>query len=159
MVLRLSGEFAPWTYQSLAQELGLSVSETHAALRRAAECGLYDADRRQVRVHSLMELTIHGLPYVFPARRLPRSRGIPTAYSAAPLEGQLAVDPDDRLVWPHPAGTEFGDAIEPLYGSAPDAACRNPKLYRRLALVDALRVGRARERRLAAEALGFELRA
>ena len=39
----------------------------------------------------------------------------------------------------------------PLYPSAPAAALRNPALYENLALFDALRMGNARERNLAAE--------
>jgi hypothetical protein len=159
VLLRLAGDSSNWTFKSLANDLGMSVSETHAALERASESGLYDPRKRKVREHALLELAIHGVPYVFPARRLPRSRGIVTAYSAEPLSGKLVVGDDDRLVWPHPEGTEFGDAIEPLYRSAPEAARRNPKLHRRLALIDALRVGRARERKMAAEALDEELRA
>ena len=42
-----------------------------------------------------------------------------------------------------------GLGIEPLYPTAPGAALRNEKLYELLALVDALRAGRARERTFA----------
>lgn len=159
VLLRLAGDSSNWTYKSLASDLGLSVSETHAALERASESGLYDPRKRKVKEHALLELAVHGIPYVFPARRLPRSRGIVTAHCAEPLVDKLVFSDDDRLVWPHPEGTEFGDAIEPLYRSAPEAARRNPKLHRRLALIDALRVGRVRERKMAAEALDKELRA
>lgn len=159
VLLRLAGDSSTWTFKSLASDLGMSVSETHAALERACESGLYDPRKRKVREHALLEFAIHGIPYVFPARPLPRARGIVTAHSAEPLIGRIVVSDDDRLVWPHPEGTEFGDAIEPLYRSAPEAARRNPKLHRRLALVDALRIGRAREKKMAAEALDEELRA
>jgi hypothetical protein len=43
--------------------------------------------------------------------------------------------------------------LEPLYPSAVDAARRDPVLYECLALVDAIRVGRARERALAVDLL------
>lgn len=159
VLLRLAGEPPDWTFKNLAIDLGMSPSEAHAALERAGKAGLYDPKKRKVREHALMELAVHGIPYVFPARRLARCRGIPTAHSAEPLNGQLVIAEDDCLVWPHPEGTAFGDALEPLYRSAPEAARKNPKLHRRLALLDALRVGRVRERKLAAEALDRELRA
>lgn len=159
VLLRLAGERPEWTFKHLAQDLGLSPSEAHAALERASAAGLYDPKRRKVREHALLELVIHGIRYVFPARRLPRCRGIPTAHSMEPLSAQLVVAADDCLVWPHPEGPSFGDGIEPLYRSAPDAARQNPRLHRRLALLDALRIGRVRERKLAAEALDQELRA
>jgi len=63
------------------------------------------------------------------------------------------------LVWPHPEGDVRGESLEPLYPSAIDAARRDRALYESLALVDALRVGRARERALAIDLLTKRLRA
>jgi hypothetical protein len=45
----------------------------------------------------------------------------------------------------------------PLYRSVPGAALRDPAFYEWLALVDAVRSGRARERRMAADELGRRL--
>ena len=42
-----------------------------------------------------------------------------------------------------------GVAVSPLYKSAPEAAQRDPQLYAALAYVDAIRLGRARERQVA----------
>lgn len=47
----------------------------------------------------------------------------------------------------------------PLYEGAPGLVSRSPALYELLALVDAVRVGRARERRIAIELLQEKLRA
>jgi hypothetical protein len=66
---------------------------------------------------------------------------------------------DPPLVWPHPEGDVRGEGFEPLYPSAVDAARRDGKLYECLALVDALRVGRAREKNLAIDLLAKRLRA
>ena len=46
-----------------------------------------------------------------------------------------------------------GVTVEPLYKTAPAAALRDPFLYELLALIDALREGRARERKLAEKEL------
>jgi DNA-binding Lrp family transcriptional regulator len=156
VLLRLAGETRPWSFQQLSQELGMSVSEVHAALKRAEESKLYNAKKRQVQRESLLEFAVHGIPYVYPAKRLARAYGVPTAYSAEPLRKMVVTDHDDLLVWPHPDGEQFGDAVEPLYPSAPEAARRNGSLHRRLALVDALRIGRVRERKMAKEALDRE---
>ena len=51
-----------------------------------------------------------------------------------------------------------GIEIKPLYKTVPEAAKQDPQLYARLALVDALRDGRARERKLAEEELIKTLR-
>ncbi|MGC1646779.1 MAG: hypothetical protein WA741_13190 [Candidatus Sulfotelmatobacter sp.] len=52
-------------------------------------------------------------------------------------------------VWPNPAGLVRGIAFSPLYKNVPQAALRDPQLYELLALVDAIREGRAREREIA----------
>lgn len=156
VLLRLAGEAKPWSFQQLAGELGMSASEVHQALKRAEASKLYSAKNRQVMKRSLLEFAVHGIPYVFPAKRLARAYGVPTAHSAEPLRDMIIADNDDCLVWPHPDGEQFGDAIEPLYRSVPEAALRNPTLHRRLALVDALRAGRTRERKMAEEALDKE---
>jgi len=60
-------------------------------------------------------------------------------------------------VWPDPDGEMRGVALKPLFHSVPKAAREDPKLYEWLALVDALRTGRARERELAAKIIGSRL--
>jgi hypothetical protein len=48
-----------------------------------------------------------------------------------------------------PQGPVAGYEITPLYPSAPKAAKLDARLYELLALIDALRTGKARERKLA----------
>lgn len=136
------------TYAQLAEELAMSASEVHAAVRRCAVAGLADPETKRPLRKPLEEYLLHGVRYAFPAVRGPVARGIPTAHAAPPLAGKLN---DDELppVWPDPEGTVKGYALEPLYRSAPKAARRDPRLYELLALVDAIRIGRARERRMA----------
>jgi hypothetical protein len=140
------------SYAQLAADLGLSASEAHAAVRRAQQVGLVDADRRPNRT-ALLEFLVHGLKYVFAAVRGPVTRGMPTAHAAPPLEAELAGGGDLPPVWPSPEGTVRGEALEPLYRSAVKAAQRDPQLYECLALIDAIRSGRARERKLAEQHL------
>ena len=56
-------------------------------------------------------------------------------------------------MWPYAEGKVRGYAFAPLYRTVPEAALRDPALYELLALVDAIRDGRARERSLARQAL------
>ena len=58
-----------------------------------------------------------------------------------------------KYIWPTEIGTIKGQSIEPLYAGAPAAASEDPVLYEMLALINALRVGQARERILAVDAL------
>jgi hypothetical protein len=83
------------------------------------------------------------------------TRGVPTAHSAKPLSDLIAGG--DAFVWPHVDGTVRGQAIAPLYPTVPDACLGDERLYELLALVDALRVGRARERELAVKELEARL--
>ena len=140
-----------WTFLGLAHALKISASEAHAAVQRLIDAGLLNQDDRTPRKKAAEEFLLHGLKYVFPCRPGGVVPGIPTAHSAEPLSALIASGSDDVYVWPHAHGSARGLAIEPLYRSAPDAALADPELYRLLALADALRGGRARERSLAAK--------
>ena len=151
VVLRLATAPEPdRTFPRLAAALGISASETHAAVKRAIASGLVDRATRTVRKASLLEFLLHGLRYVFPAEWSGVTRGVPTSYAAPPLRSQFSIG-ELSPVWPHPDGTSRGEGLVPLYRSVPDAALRDPQLYEWLALVDAVRSGRARERRMAAD--------
>ena len=152
----------PWNYQRLAVELSISQSEVHAGVRRAASAGLMSdtttVSGRPIRA-ALKEFLIHGVRYVYPPERGELTRGMPTGYAAPPLN-KVIVQPDEpRPVWPYAEGAARGYAFTPLYSSVPIAAERDPKLYELLALVDAIRDGRAREREFAAKELEARLNA
>jgi DNA-binding transcriptional MocR family regulator len=140
-----------WRLVDLAQELGLSLSEVSMALERARRSGLIDSSKKRVLRQALEEFILHGLKYVCPAQPGPVCRGMPTAHSAPPIADRIVSNENDQYVWPDAEGELRGQAIEPLYGSVPAAARRDRNLYEMLALIDALRAGRARERNIAAE--------
>ncbi len=184
-----------WTYARLAQELGISVSEAHACIKRGLQAGLllqnyaemprsegaavataqeaagiYRVTRKRVRraapvdgdavadnvvrphAHNLAEFALHGAKYAFPGVRLPLAVGVPTSHSAPAFAGVFAPGSTD-FVWPHPNGSVRGVGVEPLHPSVPFAAMQDAKLYEMLALFDALRVGKARERGMALKRL------
>ena len=92
----------------------------------------------------------HGARYCFAPLRGELTRGLPTGYAAAPLDGLIvAPHSEPPPVWPDPHGTRRGMTLHPLYPSVPEAARRNPALYELLALFDAVRAGSPRERALA----------
>ncbi len=146
VALRLARPEGPVAYAELAKELMMSPSEVHAAIRRLREAGLA-GDKRTLLIAPLLEFLEHGLRFVFPARPGARSVGVPTAHSAPPLVRLVASE--EPLVWPHPSGPAQGAAVQPLYRTVPRIALADPLLHELLALVDALRLGRARERKLA----------
>src|SRR5436189_151391 len=65
-----------------------------------------------------------------------------------PLNQHFATSFEPPPVWPYADGSVRGTEFSPLYKNAPKAAS-DPKLYELLALVDAIRDGRAREREVA----------
>jgi DNA-binding Lrp family transcriptional regulator len=152
VLLKLLLESKKRPYAQLSQELGISASEIHAAVRRGIEAGLIDSESRRPLRRPLEEYLLHGVRYAFPAKPGSVSRGMPTAYAAPPLSEKIRSD-DLPPVWPDPQGTVRGIAVEPLYSCVVAASKSDPALYAMLSLVDALRMGRARERNLAEEQL------
>lgn len=148
-----------WTLTSLAKSLSMPLSSLTQSLQRVHACGLYNRRRQIVLPLALEEFLVHGLRYVFPAARGPTVRGVPTASAASPLNKVMDAE---ALAWPpvwtDPSGTAQGYAIVPLYPKAPQLAVNDPPLYELLALVDALREGRSRERKLAAAELSVRLK-
>jgi len=96
---------------------------------------------------------ISGLRYIFPAQVGKASVGLPTAHSASPLKGKIISDSKDAYVWPSRMGKSKGLAVEPLYSAVPGACAQDSKLYEMFALIDALRLGRTREKELAKDLL------
>jgi hypothetical protein len=74
------------------------------------------------------------------------------------LNARIVGSSEQPPVWPDPEGEVRGVGFEPLCKSAPKAARKDPVLYELLALVDALRDGRARERPIAERELSTRLR-
>lgn len=143
----------PWSQRDIAYELQIGQSSLNRALKNAEELLLYNPVRKQVSVMRLEDALVHGAPYFLAPKWGGEARGVPTSWAAPPLSDLLAVDDPLIPVWPDPNGEVRGIALEPLHKNVPQAARKDPLLYEMLALVDALREGRAREMRLAQKEL------
>lgn len=145
----------------MANDLGLSPSEVHGAIKRLQRSRLLQGSEMKDKpnISALEEFLLHGMKYAFPAEHGEATRGVPTSYAAEPLRSEISPSNDLPPVWPWPDGDTRGVGLEPLYKRAPMAALRDPVLYEFLALADALRDGRARERKLAERDLVKRLRA
>jgi hypothetical protein len=157
VLLRLALERGrPPSYAALAEELGMTASEVHAAVDRAvaAQLAHKEADGKATVVRAALRSFVqHGARYCFPATRGSLTRGMPTGYAAAPLKEHIRPGTEPIPVWPHKSGEVRGIALFPLYPNVPIAAKRNASLYELLALFDGVRAGNARERALAIEHL------
>jgi hypothetical protein len=136
-----------WFGKDLSLALHISASEVSESLQRSHFAGLIDSTKQIVRRQALLDFLVHGLRYVFPVHPGALVRGVPTAFSATPLAA--LIQSKEAVVWPHPAGNLRGQSVEPLYPNAPEAALADTRLHELLALTDALRIGRAREREAA----------
>lgn len=148
------------SYSVMAAELGMSASEVHSAVKRLSQSRLiHGAEMNEMpNLTAVEEFLIHGVKYAFPVERGSLTRGIPTSYAAEPLCRFINPGNEPIPVWADSTGNVRGIEIVPLYKTVPAAARRDQQLYERLALVDALRDGRARERNLAEEELKKSLR-
>lgn len=141
-------------------DLSISSSEIHAALKRLAMSRLVSSDATGNRplIEPVQEFLLHGMKYAFPAKRGEVTRGMPTSYAAPPLNKRIQPGSELPPVWPFAEGKQRGVTLEPLYKTVPAAALRDSFLYELLALIDALRGGRTRERKLAEIELIHRLR-
>ena len=152
---------ADWSYRSLGRELDISVSEISAAIQRSELSGLVirlpGTNRPAASLPAVREFVIHGARYVYPAEKGEPVRGIATAHAAPVFRAEIAAGDALVPVWPYPKGGDYGFSVSPLYRSVPFAAARDEALYDLLALIDVLRLGRARERKIAAQMLKTRL--
>ena len=145
----------------LAESLSMSQSDVHRALKRAQQSGLLSVEgsgtnphKRTVNRLALLEFLIHGVKYAYPPERGTVTRGVPTAWASRALKKKFKIASDDLPpVWPHPAGKTRGLEFSALWKTAPEATSGDDEFYELLALVDAIRGGRARERQVATREL------
>lgn len=144
-----------WNYPKLSKDLGLSLSMVHSSIKRSEAARLFETHGTPPKParSNLKEFLVHGVKYAFPAETGSPTRGLPTSYAAPPLDKLLIEDTDLPPVWPYSMGSVRGTEFSPLHPKAPAAAMKDPKLYELLALLDAIRGGRARERELAVKEL------
>lgn len=148
-----------WRQTDIAAELGISPSEVNAGIKRLIHSKLmepgFHGKKPSVVVSALKEFLIHGCKYVFPAEIGGKARGIPTSYAAPIFKNEISHKEDDKPVWPDAKGHVQGYALMPLYPSVNQI--QNEVLYSLLALVDAIRSGRARERNIGIKLLEEKL--
>ncbi|NCI50924.1 hypothetical protein GWC95_13405 [Sediminibacterium roseum] len=141
----------PWLVKDLAAELCISQSEVSESLNRSHFGGLFIPQLRSVNRLTFFEFLKAGLPCVFPTKPGMMVNGIVTAHSHPVMKKRIVSS--ELYVWPELGGKDRGFAIDPFYEKQVLAAKKDDELYKLLAMVDALRVGRTRERTIAAEIL------
>lgn len=148
-----------WSYRSLAERLHVPHPVVQRGLARAQDADLYSAGRREVHLPHFEEFAVHALRFVAPAQLGALVPGMPAAWAAEPMASAiLSSGEEPPPVWPYAQGVERGQAIEPLHPAAPEAVGDWPELDEILALLDSLRAGDSRVRRVAEDLLMHLLR-
>jgi len=142
-------------YAALGKAMHLSQFEAHAAVQRLIAAKLavsIDGTIRPIAA-TLRRFLINGAPYAYPPIRGEVVIGTPTAYAVQPLKDKFGPTSDLPPVWPDPNGSVRGQTLLPLYPGLPSAAKEDSQFYELVALLDALRIGQAREREMAGKML------
>lgn len=151
----------PFSVRSLENSLGISKTEVNSSINRSLSSGLAikgpEFGRPQPNRRNLYNFIVHGIKFVFPVKPGAIQRGVPTAFAAPMLKNFLMSGGEYDFVWPYANGKEKGQSVEPLFKSVPEAIQKDQRLYEYLSLVDAIRLGKQREAKLAADHLGERL--
>jgi hypothetical protein len=145
----------------LASLLCMSPSEVNAGIKRLVLSSLLGPVQKSNRFiflpikSAVEECLISGVKYFFPAQLGVYTRGIATSYAAPIFKKFIVLGEDPIPVWPYGEGNQRGLALEPLYRSIPQSLAKHPDqlFYEMLALIDAIRTGRVRERNIAIKLL------
>ncbi len=140
-----------YTQMELSLSLEMSQSEISSSLKRSTYAGLLINKGQDVERKLFFDFIQFGLPVIFPVHPGAIVRGTVTAHSAEPLSMEFLSD--EKYVWPYAKGRDRGQSITPLYPTVPKAVIIDHNLHELLALLDAVRVGRAREKNRALEIL------
>lgn len=140
-----------WQHKDLAAQLFMSPAEISISLHRSMVAGLLNSEKSKVHRQTFLEFLEFGLHVVFPTIPGGMVNGLYTAHSHPYMRQFFASQ--EAYVWPDVTGNERGQSIAPLYKEVVKAALQDDVLYKMLALLDVIRVGRTREWKIAIEEL------
>jgi hypothetical protein len=140
-----------WRQVDISSELEISQGEVAKSLARLRKSGFIFDNR--VNRSAVMEFLSHGLKYIFPADVGALAIGIPTGISAPFFKNKIVQGIEDVYVWPSSKGNMRGQVIVPFYPQLAEAVLKDNKFYELLSLVEVLRIGRTREKKIAEEEL------
>ncbi|ALO17442.1 hypothetical protein L21SP5_03849 [Salinivirga cyanobacteriivorans] len=140
-----------WLMKDLSYELGISASEISESINRSAYANLIAQDKKRLMRSALLEFLEYGIQYVYPQKPGSLARGIKTAHSAQPLNS--IISSDEHFVIPYAKGDTKGQIIEPLHANLAEACLKDIGFYELVALSDALRAGKVREKKIAIQEL------
>ncbi len=155
----IANESEKWTLRELAGKLFVDHTLVHRALRRAEASDLYSSSKKMVHRPNFEELLVHGGRFLAPARPGALVPGVPAAWAAEPMRSLIhEASSDPPLVWPSPESRIRGQSLRPLHPACVEAVATFPSLGELMSVIDSLRAGDLRVRRVAAKELHDILR-
>lgn len=145
------------TVRILADSLGLSPGEVSKSNQRLLKAKLIaPAESDQGRTHieyntvvrHMREWLCYGIQYSVLVEPQGLGNGLVTAWSNKSVKSEL-VPREVPHVWLFPGGSDYGEGISPLYTKAPVAAYDDENMHYVLSLIDAVRIGKPREVKIA----------
>lgn len=157
-----------YSQRQLSDEICISLSEVNAGLKRLEEAGLVRKGHSShlsiskeyiPNLTASLEFLTVAIKYFFPVKLGTLTRGIPTAVAAPIFQNKIALGRDPVPVWPDAQGDKKGLGLDPIHPSVTKSLHKefDENFYEILVLVDAIRVGRARERNIAKELLSKKI--
>jgi hypothetical protein len=121
------------------------------------DVGLAKNDRRlgipKTNSKVLLDFIAYGIRYVLPAKEGELTRGIATSIAAPVLQRKLITSGELFPVWPYAKGKTKGLTVEALHPNIFQSVRDDGRMYAFLALTDAVRLGKPRERNVAIDTL------
>ena len=147
------------TLRELARALHVDHTLVHRSLKRAETASLYATDTKTVNRANFEELMSHAARFIAPARLGELTTGVPAAWGAEPISTIIRQPPQEPPpVWPDANGNVRGQTLRPLHKAAVQASRESPELAHLLSILDSLRAGDVRVRKIAAHSLHETLR-
>jgi hypothetical protein len=147
----LAAEDEAWTFQHLSKVMGISPSQVHLAWGRLQNSELVDPEFKRPFRKNLLEFLCHGVKYCFPVVQRGIGSGIVTGLSHPRLKKAIKASTDIKYVWEVPNVKATGVIVEPIHKSVVNVARASAKSYEIFAVLDSIRLGKARERETATD--------
>jgi hypothetical protein len=140
---------------TLGEELQMVISAVHGSIRRCEQAQLLSRASGSIRAVRpyLAEFVIHGARFAFPGMQGSMTRGMATSIAGPSLRQHFDLSNAILPVWPDAQGDTRGPSLTPLHHTTVAASRLDEKLFDVLTMLDALRIGAARERELASTML------
>lgn len=135
--------------KELADQLQISQAEISHGLKRLKNSNLLNSSGKIMK-EACVEFLVHAVKFICPAQLGSPAIGIPTSYAHREFKF-IKYSSHEIYVWPHPEGKIKGISLFPIYSTLSQACLDDQELYKLASLLEMIRSGRAREKKIGSE--------